>query len=142
MKLPGLISVLDMDEKLIIYFDGHCGLCNGVVDLLLQIDKRKSLKFSALQSDYARKHLNPIYTQNLETLVVGRGLQVWTKSQGFFQIISEIGGLWKALLIFKFLPLKFLNWIYDIVAKNRMSIFGRNPSCRIPTQEERSQFLE
>jgi predicted DCC family thiol-disulfide oxidoreductase YuxK len=131
-----------MEDKLVIYFDGHCGLCNGVVDLLLQIDRARVLKFSALQSDYARKHLDSQYTQNMETLVVSRGSQIWTRSDGFFQIVSEIGGLWKTLLIFKFLPSKMLNGIYDYIAQNRMSFFGRNPSCRMPTQDERSQFLE
>ncbi|MFN9065915.1 MAG: thiol-disulfide oxidoreductase DCC family protein, partial [Bdellovibrionales bacterium] len=109
---------------------------------LIQIDTARVLRFSALQSDYARRHLDAQYTQNLETLVVSRGSQVWTRSEGFFQIVSEIGGVWKALLIFKFLPLKMLNWIYDLIAQNRMSFFGRNSSCRMPTQEEKQQFLE
>ena len=30
----------------IVYYDGVCGLCDGFVELLVKLDKKKKLKFS------------------------------------------------------------------------------------------------
>jgi len=44
-----------MDEtKKIVFFDGYCSLCNGVVDFVISNKKENhTVYFSSLQSDYA-----------------------------------------------------------------------------------------
>lgn len=126
---------------MIIYFDGVCGLCNGFVDFILKVDKKELFKFSPLQSEYAQTHLPTEYTSDLKTIVVTIDGKNYKKARAVIEVMKRLPPPYNSLGIFKGLPERVLNGIYDQVAKNRYKIFGKKESCRIPTPEERSRFL-
>ena len=37
---------------------------------------------------------------------------------------------------------QFLNYIYDYIAKNRYKWYGKKETCLIPTEEQKTKFLE
>lgn len=125
----------------IIFFDGVCGLCNGFVDFIMKIDRNSKFSFSALQSEYASKHLPVEYTRELSTIVVQIDGKNYRKSKAVMMVFKELGGFWAAISWLGVLPEDFTNHLYDQVARNRYSLFGKKDSCRLPTPEERQRFI-
>jgi predicted DCC family thiol-disulfide oxidoreductase YuxK len=125
----------------IIFFDGVCGLCNGFVDFIIKIDKKQVFSFSPLQGAYASSNLASSMTQDLSSVVVLIDGKVYIKSEAVQKILTEIGGVWGLARLLILIPRSVQNYIYDQVAKNRYSLFGKKQSCRIPTEEERSRFV-
>ncbi len=134
-----------MNNETILFFDGVCGLCNRVVDFLIQRDKRHHLKFSPLQGNTAKKALPANLTSKDEyaTVVLWDKGDLYLKSTAALKAIELTGGVWgfMAKLGFVF-PRFFRDMVYDIIATNRYQIFGKKEACRIPTKEERQFFLD
>ncbi len=131
-----------MQTSLVLFFDGMCGLCNGFVDLIIRADKKSQIRFSSLQSIFAQSKLHSSLVQDLDTLVVIKNDQVLVKSEAVFAIIEVLGGPYQAFLILRFIPAPLCDHIYDFVAKHRYQFFGKRETCRLPTPEEKSRFLE
>lgn len=125
----------------VIYFDGVCGLCNGFVDFIMKIDHKARFKFSPLQSEYAKAHLPPEYTANLDSVVVQLDGKMLRKSRAVIAIMKKLGGPWALAGAFGVLPEGILNRGYDLVAEYRYKIFGKKESCRLPTPDERARFV-
>lgn len=125
----------------IIFFDGVCGLCNGFIDFIMTIDKKKQFLFSPLQSEFASKNLPPELTQDLTSVVLFINGKTYTKGQAVIKVLDSIGGIWKLSLLGKMLPNFLLNSAYDAVAENRYRLFGKRETCRFPTEEERQRFI-
>jgi predicted DCC family thiol-disulfide oxidoreductase YuxK len=131
----------DAENKNVIFFDGVCGLCNGLVDFIMRVDEKKIFKFSPLQSDFAHRVLPLEDVRDLHSIVVMVDGQKAIKARAVISIFQKLGGPYGLLAVFKTLPDPLLNWAYDLVAKNRYRLFGTKDSCRLPTPDERSQFL-
>lgn len=132
---------MPQENQTILFFDGICGLCNRIVDFVLAREERHILKFSPLQSEFAKKLLPSELTENLDSLVVLEDGKILLKSDAVLAICRTMGGVWKAFLIFKGIPKFIRDFLYDLVAKNRYSTFGKKESCRMPTAEERARFI-
>ena len=46
-----------MEKRKIIFFDGVCNLCNGLIDYVINRNKNKSIYYATLQSDIAKLKL-------------------------------------------------------------------------------------
>lgn len=58
-KLPGIAkAVFAQDTRPVLLYDGVCNMCNGFVNLFLDIDTDKKFRFSALQSQTGRALLS------------------------------------------------------------------------------------
>lgn len=128
--------------EFIVFFDGHCGLCNKSVDFLMNHDTTRKFKYSPLQSELFRTLKNKDLSENVDSLYVYDGKDFYIKTRGWMILAKELGGVWKALaLIANILPDKILDFFYDQIAKHRYKIFGRRDQCRMPTAEERELFI-
>lgn len=128
--------------KRIIFFDGVCPVCNGFVDYVLKKDSKNQFQFSSLQSHYAKSTLQPQY-QGLDSVILKENDQTFIKSTAVLRILFQLGGLWNALAVFlSAIPRPLRDFGYDIFAKNRYRIFGQNETCRLPSLEEKSRFIE
>lgn len=119
-------------SRVIVYFDGVCGLCNRFVDFLLKHDKRKSLKLAPLQNTQ----------ENINTIVLSIDGQEYYKSEAAIKAIASLKGPWTLVLLFLVIPKFFRDAIYDWVARSRYTLFGKRDTCRIPTPDEKDRFLE
>ena len=54
----------------ILFYDGHCGLCHSAVKFVLKHDRRALFRFAPLQGELAKQHLPPSLPG---TMVVGTG---------------------------------------------------------------------
>ena len=128
----------------IVFFDGVCGLCNRFVQFLLAIDKRRIFKVATLQGAAAKLHLSVDLRENLTSLVVvTRDGIVLTKSRAVLAVFREIGGAWGLVyFLVSWIPPIILDRLYNTVAAHRYRWFGKREICRVPTTEEREQFLD
>lgn len=125
----------------VIFFDGYCGLCNGFVDFMMKVDKKAIFKFSPLQSEFAKQHVDPADISELKSVVILIDGKTYRKAEGVLKAIAHLGGIWKSSSLIALLPNKILNVGYDLVAENRYSLFGKRETCRLPSPEERSRFI-
>ena len=128
-------------DKNIIFFDGVCNYCNFWVQILLSHDKKEILKFSSLQSHFARTFLSHIENQP-DSIIYWREGNILYKSKAVLAITSDLGGIWLVFSIFKIVPSFILDKAYDFMAQRRYSWFGQRDTCHTPTVEEKSRFLE
>ena len=135
-------SSVSLGMQRIIFFDGICPLCNHFVDFVIKRDHRKLFLFSSLQSVYANNSL-PITYQGLESIILKENEEIFTMSTAVLRVLFQLGPGWNAFAIFASLvPRTIRDFIYQMVAKNRYSIWGQNEICRLPTSDERKLFLE
>ena len=132
-----------MQQPVIIFFDGVCNLCNGTVNLLIDLDKREVLRFAPLQGTtyqtYQQQYPVP---DDLSSIVVLHGNSWYTESSAALKIVQHLGFPWKLLTMGYLLPPFIRNALYRLVAKHRYQWFGQRDTCRIPTPELRQRFLD
>lgn len=138
----------------IIFFDGYCGLCSGVVDFMIKRDLKHRLRYSPLQGETAKTLLSESERTDLDTVIVARRLpasagssshlkiETYKKSDAIFVALRELGPGYKTLAnLGSVFPKLIRNAVYDLIAKNRFTLFGRRETCRAPSKEERTLFL-
>lgn len=125
--------------KKIIYFDGICLLCNGLINFLLKHDKKAEFLFSTLQSDYSQKNI-PV--QNLDTIYFQEGEVFYQKSDAILKIICGLGGMWEIFNLFWIVPKFLRDGVYNLVAYSRYKIWGKQQECRVLSESERARFIE
>ena len=136
-------------SRLVILYDGVCGLCNRLNQFVLKRDHHDSFRFASLQSEFAanvlkRHGCNP---NDLDTLyvIVGQGepsQHLLSKSNAAIAILRRIGGVWAMAAGLKILPAFLRDKAYDVVAHHRYRIFGKLDACLIPEQRDRAKFIE
>ncbi|HLP05604.1 MAG TPA: thiol-disulfide oxidoreductase DCC family protein [Paludibacter sp.] len=132
-----------MNQHPLVIFDGVCNLCCGWVQFLLRIDKKQVLRFSSLQSAAAHNVLDAIgiAAEEVDTIILIRGKQYLTGSNAIFEILENIGGIWRLSGIFRVVPRSLRDFIYRLIARSRYNLFGKRPECLIPTPELRKRFF-
>ena len=130
-------------NKKIILFDGVCNFCNFWVNFIIDRDKKDVFRFAPLQSDFAKEKLEKFKIDNLklESVILIEDEKMYSKSTAALMIAKELSGPVKILFPLIVFPKFLRDFIYDLVARYRYKIFGKREICRIPTEEEKSKFL-
>jgi predicted DCC family thiol-disulfide oxidoreductase YuxK len=63
------------------------------------------------------------------------------RSDAVLEVVSSLGGIYRATAVFWVIPRVLRDAVYRIVARSRYWVFGRSDSCRVPTPDERDRFL-
>ena len=133
------------DGKQIILFDGVCNLCNGAVRFIIKRDRRDLFRFAPLQSEIAQTLLQERHIDNTlvdSLILIQPGEAFYVKSTAALKIANGFGRLWKLTGIFFWVPRPIRDWVYDRIASNRYSWFGKKETCMAPTPEIQHKFLE
>lgn len=133
---------MESNNDQILFFDGVCNLCNGLVDFMIQRQKTPHIFFAPLQGKTAKLRLPPERVSDLDTVVYQRKGKIHLQSSAVLWAVSDLNVFYKPLLIGLLIPTPLRNAIYNFVAKNRYRFFGKASSCRLPTPEERAFFLD
>jgi predicted DCC family thiol-disulfide oxidoreductase YuxK len=145
MSTPTSISPNKSDEgHPVLFFDGVCALCNGLVKFVIRQDTRGKVRFSTLQSPLGQEVLRTekIAGEFLETVLYKKEGVVFQKSDAVLELLNDLGGFWKLARLSKILPRIFRDFLYDGVARSRYSIFGKYDQCMVPGPEIRKRFLD
>jgi predicted DCC family thiol-disulfide oxidoreductase YuxK len=143
--------------RLLVLFDGHCGLCNRSVWWLLRRDRRERVRFASFESPQAIRLLDrnvpgradPPFGLNTDpdtVLVVrdagGPGEQLLIRSNAVLAILAELPGPWLAVgVVLGWIPRPVRDLGYRLVARWRYRIWGRVECCPVPTPAEQERFL-
>ena len=133
-----------MENKKIIFYDGVCNMCNSFVNTIISLDKKNQLFFSPLNGKIAKKLLKEHREKikNIDSVIFYSHSKISVKSKAVIDIINSLGSLYKIISILNIIPALLLDYIYDLVAKNRYSWFGKKSSCPMPDKKIVSQFIE
>jgi predicted DCC family thiol-disulfide oxidoreductase YuxK len=126
----------------IILFDGVCNLCNNTVLFLIKYDKYSNLKFAASQTNAGENIIRQytILNKGKSVIFIKDGI-VFYKSDAIIEIAKQING-WPHIFKYACLFPKFLrDGLYNLIARNRYSLFGKKESCMVPTEEDKIRFL-
>lgn len=132
----------------VLLYDGVCGVCNSAVRTILRYDREGSLRFAALDSDFARemasRHPELI---GLDSAVFVRNTgqpteSVYIRSTALLQVAGYLGGWWRLGYAAYAIPPFVRDWLYERFASVRYRIGGRHDTCPIPSAEVRSRFLD
>jgi predicted DCC family thiol-disulfide oxidoreductase YuxK len=127
----------------ILFFDGQCTLCNGLVDWFIRRDKKAVLKFASLQGETAQQMLPSAYrgSKGLDTLLYYRHGKIYIRSTAVLMSLQDLGGLWILTSVFFIIPSFLRDLVYRLIARMRYRIFGKTETCRVPKPEERQRIL-
>ena len=123
-----------LENKRVVLFDSDCLLCNRTIQFLLKIDKKNELTFAALSSNFGKSVISNLEQKTDSVVFYNRG-QVSTKSEAFIKIGVQLGFPFNLIALVYIVPTFIRDWIYDIIARNRLHWFGKNSQCLIPSEE-------
>lgn len=132
------------DDEAVILFDGVCNLCSGFVQFVLPRDTEEKYRFASLQSDAGQALLaeHDLPTDELESVVLIEDGESYVKSAAVIQIAAGLGGAYRLLSPFRYVPAAVRDRVYDFVADHRYKWFGKKDRCMMPSGDVQSRFLE
>jgi len=132
----------------VVLFDGVCALCDSSVRFLLARDPEGKLAYAQLQGETARAVLarHPGADGTLSTILYVRGMgteseELYDRSDAAFEILHDLGGVWRWVAWLRFIPRPIRNTAYDFVARRRYRWFGKYDACRLPEAGTNERFL-
>lgn len=130
-------------DEAVVLFDGVCNLCNSSVNFIIDRDPKGYFKFASLQSDEAQRYLGDggSTASPLASIVLVEGGRYYRRSTAALRIARRLNGGWPLLYGLIGIPAPIRDAVYEWIARNRYTWFGKEDACRIPTPDVQSRFL-
>jgi predicted DCC family thiol-disulfide oxidoreductase YuxK len=132
----------------VLLFDGDCGFCGSIVRFVLDHERAHTLRFAALRSAAAARILRDNKELHGVDSVIwvdldesGDPRKILVRSAAALHLVRYVGAWWRCLTVLWIVPRPIRDWAYDIVARHRHRIMGRE-NCPVPTSETRQRFLD
>ena len=130
-------------DKALILFDGVCNLCNASVNFIIDRDSQDHFRMASLQSDLGqfvlREYAKPL--SEFDSILLVQNGKVYEKSTAALLIASQLTFPWSLLRFFLYFPVWIRDPIYLVVARNRYRLFGKQTTCRLPTEKDRHKII-
>ncbi len=120
--------------KVIVFFDGDCGLCQRSLQFLFKNDKRKLLRYAPLQGETAKELLPLSLRQNRQSVVFFDRGELFIQTRAIQNILKYLTSLWWLRLLLKLFPSFLKNSIYNLIAKHRFR-WRKQQECLITMKE-------
>lgn len=130
-----------------IFYDGHCGLCHGLVRFVLSEDQSAHpFSFAPLQGEQIKRSIADDVRSQLpdSVVVVEENNNVLTRSTAVIYVMKRLGGLWLfGATLLSLVPRTLRDLAYDAVASVRKRIFGTTEEvCPLVPRPLRARFLD
>ena len=137
----GIILLL-VQNKLSTTFTYRLGNLFGFISFLVRVYTQKVLKFAPLFGETYQSNRLPEKSKELDSIVILSEGKLYFKSTAFLKIMELVFPMFKLLIrILTMVPVFIRDFIYDLVARNRYTLFGKSNTCRIPTTSEKELFM-
>ena len=129
-----------------IFYDGHCGLCHGLVRFVLSEDQSAHpFSFAPLQGEEIKRSIADSVRAGLpdSVVVVEENKNVLTRSAAVIYVLQRLGGLWFfSATLLSLVPRALRDLAYDAIASVRKRIFGTTEEvCPLVPRPLRARFL-
>lgn len=128
----------------VLFFDGDCGFCSKSVQRVYALDKEGVISFAPLQGKLAGEmDLKKFADKEGGTMVMLREEdgEKFYKGDAWIVLGEALGGVFSILAnVFGIFPISARNWVYDLVAKNRYLLAGKNETCEMPEEGLRNRM--
>jgi len=117
------------DDNVILY-DGVCVFCSRWVHFVVKRDTARRFRFTPIQSPYGRRlaetvGIDPDDPDTNAVVIDGKALR---RSDGALAVLSTLPH-WHWVNSLYLVPRAVRDRLYDFIARNRYSIFGRYDAC-------------
>lgn len=113
----------------VLVYDGECAFCSQTVKMILKADQKKTIRFAAGHSEFAKELLSGGAPESVVLFYKGR---VYRKSAAIFETAKLVGGFFYPIAFLRIFPAKWSDAVYDFIARNRYRWFGKSTSCVLP----------
>lgn len=132
-------------DKIIVFYDGDCGLCHGFVLFVLTRDTEARFVFAPLQGETFQQLVSEEARANVPDSIViltEKG-ELLIRSTGVVHVLRAIGGPWGVAGMLLQIAPRFLRDLgYRLVARVRKRIFKKpRDVCPIVPSDLRGRFL-
>ena len=147
----------------VVLFDGICVLCSYWARFIIKYDAQRKFTLATVQSSLGQEILTyyGMSTTTFDTLLYVEGLEfeslalggvaikrsdkeskgLFIKTAAIFRVVSQLGGAWRLVALFNVIPSALSNSVYDLIARNRYTLFGKKKSCTLPTADHSSRYF-
>jgi predicted DCC family thiol-disulfide oxidoreductase YuxK len=127
----------------LVFYDGSCALCHRTVRFILRRDRAAAFRFAPLDGETFRARLGNCADMPDSLVLLTSSGAVLTRSDAVIHVLRRLGGIWRAAARFaRLLPRPLRNGLYDVIARTRYRIFGREPkACPLVAPDLASRFL-
>lgn len=127
----------------VVLFDGVCKLCSAWAQFLITYDVHRRYKLASVQSREGQEILAwcGLPTHEYDTLVLVCGDRTYLRSTAVIRILYGLPFPWCMASVAWLIPRPLRDWLYDRVAQNRYTLFGKYNSCMIPSANHKGRFL-
>ena len=129
-------------QHLVILYDGECGLCDRLVQWVLERDAVGRFHFAALQSDWAQAALrrHGLATKDFDTMVLIEGDRIFLRSAAALHVLRELPR-WRWAYAFIVVPRPVRDFVYGWIARRRKRWFPAPSACGLPKPAWRERFI-
>lgn len=126
----------------IVFYDGACGLCAGLVQWTLRRDTRQVLRFAPLQGTTYRSVETATSPRDPETMVLLDASGLHRRSNAALRLLRHLGGAWGILgAAGMIVPRPIRDWCYNFIAARRTGWFSPADRCAVPSHQHSDRFL-
>jgi len=127
-------------DRLLLLYDGKCLLCNRFIQRILKQDDNGILRAASLQ-DYDKVMTENAIDQSVDSVVLIKNEEIFYKSDAVLEAKKSLSSLpvWYTLLLA--IPKFIRDGVYDFIAANRYSWFGKSDECVVPPASQRAKYL-
>ena len=131
----------------VLLFDGDCGLCSRIVQLVLRVDRKGALRFAPLRGEFARgvrdRHPELAGIDSIAWVEWDQGEteRVRVRSEAVLRLAGYLGLPWRLASWGRVAPRPLRDRLYDWVARRRRLWFRNAASCQLPTSNQSERML-
>ncbi|RZU41410.1 thiol-disulfide oxidoreductase DCC family protein [Edaphobacter modestus] len=139
----------ELTGRPVLLYDGHCGMCNGLVQFCAKRDFERRMRYVPLQSELGRELLTRYgeTPESLESIAIFP--EALTRQEQFFHHSDAVAWALRQLRapwnwvgrMVRWTPRFLREAVYAGIGRIRYAVFGRYPVCPIPGPEIRAQFV-
>jgi len=131
------------DDGPVAVMDAHCAICARGARWIAHNDSEGEFTIVPLQSElgnalmrhYAMDPDDPLSWLYLQE---GKG---YTSLDAAIRVGQRLGGVWRGLVVLRIFPLIVQDWLYGLVARNRIRLGGTADLCNMPDAEVQKRLL-